>query len=85
MWRATSYVVPIAFAFIAYTALYRFGPDDPNVRLADVWPGALLASLLFEGTQAGFAFYVQNFSHYNLIYGALGAVVAFCSGSTSAL
>jgi membrane protein len=77
VWRAASYVVPIGFAFIAFAALYRFGPDSPNVRLADIWPGALFASLLFEGIQAGFAFYVQYLSHYNLIYGALGAVVAF--------
>jgi membrane protein len=77
VWRAASYVVPIGFAFIAFAALYRFGPDNPNVRWADIWPGALFASLLFEGIQAGFAFYVRYLSHFNLIYGALGAVVAF--------
>jgi membrane protein len=77
VWHSASYVVPIGFAFIAFAALYRFGPDNPDVRLADVWPGALFASLLFEGIQAGFAFYVQYLSHYSLIYGALGAVVAF--------
>lgn len=77
VWHVVSYVLPIGFGFLAYAALYRFGPDDPNVRFADIWPGALLASLLFEAIQAGFAFYVQYVSHYNLVYGALGAVVAF--------
>jgi membrane protein len=43
----------------------------------DVWVGALVATLLFELAKHAFAFYVAHFANYQVVYGALGAVLLF--------
>ena len=59
----------------AFLVLYRFLPNT-RVRLVDVWPWALLASLAFDVVNVGFVWYVGSFAHYNLVYGSVGAVLA---------
>ncbi len=46
-------------------------------RLRDVVPGALLAAVMFELLEYGFASYVTHFNRYELLYGALGGVMLF--------
>lgn len=54
---------------------YRFGPNHPeNVRPL-IWPGLLLAGVLWIVTSRAFMFYLARFSSYNHIYGGIGAVV----------
>ena len=76
LWDAASYLVPLAFSFVAFTVLYWFVPAT-TVRLRDVWPGALFAAFAFEAMKVGFTVYLNNFSNYDLVYGSLGAVIAF--------
>ncbi len=68
--------VPAVFSFMAFLLLYRYIPNVRH-RMSDVWPGALLATVLFEIAKHGFAFYVARFNHYQALYGALGAVMLF--------
>jgi membrane protein len=75
LWRTIPHVAPATFSFGACLVLYRFVPHT-RTRVADVWPGALVATLLFEVVKHGFSLYVANFGRYDLIYGSLGAVVA---------
>ena len=51
------------------------GPNRPN-KLRYVWPGALMATTLWWGATAVFAWYVRNIANYNVLYGSIGAVVA---------
>ena len=69
-------VLPAVISFIAFLLLYRY---VPNVRhgVRDVWPGALVAAILFEVAKHGFAFYVAHFNRYQTLYGALGGVMLF--------
>ncbi|MFQ6019961.1 MAG: YihY/virulence factor BrkB family protein [Dehalococcoidia bacterium] len=76
VWVAASFAVPFLLSFVAFSVLYWIVPAT-RVRLRDVWPGALVAAVLFEVGKTGFAFYLENFSNYDLVYGSLGAVVAF--------
>jgi membrane protein len=76
LWDATAYLVPFALSFAAFAVLYWLVPAT-KTRLSEVWVGALVAATLFEGAKTGFAFYLENFSSYDLVYGSLGAVVAF--------
>ena len=75
VWRTVPHVVPAMLSFGAFMVLYRFVPHA-RTRVADVWPGALVAALLFEVIKHGFSLYLANFGHYDVVYGSLGAVVA---------
>jgi membrane protein len=56
--------------------LYRFGPDRHPRRLRFVWPGAVLASILWIIAGAVFSIYVQNWGNYSATFGSVaGAVV----------
>jgi membrane protein len=75
VWRTVPHVVPAMFSFVAFLVLYRLVPHA-RTRVADVWPGALVATVFFEVVKNGFSLYVANFGRYDVIYGSLGAVVA---------
>lgn len=73
-----AHAVRIALAFASIAAvtavMYRFGPQAPRRR--HVWPGAVLATILWLLITGGFAWYVRNIANYNLLYGSIGAVMA---------
>jgi membrane protein len=73
---AIGWLFPAAVTFAAFYLLYRY---VPNVRhgFREVWPGALLAAVLFEVAKHGFAIYVAHFNRYEVLYGSLGAVMLF--------
>ena len=66
---------PLAVVFVAVLFLYRVVPAAA-VRLREVWPPAVVVSVLVVVAQNLFALYVRNFGRYNAIYGSLGAVIA---------
>ena len=76
IWSAVFSLVPFLITFAVFSILYRYLPSV-NHRFEDLWPGALVATVLFEVAKHGFAFYVANFSRYEVLYGALGAVMLF--------
>ena len=56
--------------------LYRYGPSrDPPPRRR-IFPGAVLATLLWLVASAGLSFYVSHIASLGVTYGPLGAVVA---------
>lgn len=68
--------ITLAFAAIVMVTavMYRFGPQAPRPR--HLWPGAILATVLWLSITAGFAWYVRNIANYNVLYGSIGAVMA---------
>ena len=75
IWRVVSTLFAPVASFAAFVVMYRFLPNT-DVRLGDVWLGALLASLAFETVKWGFVKYVTTSLDYNVVYGSVGAVVA---------
>ena len=75
-WTAAQVLLPVSTSVIAFAALYWVVPAR-RTHLLQVLPGALIAALLFEAAKLGFGFYLANFSNYDVIFGSLGAVVAF--------
>lgn len=55
--------------------LYRWGPDRHPRKFKYIWPGALLASLLWLIAGALFSIYVENFSNYQASFGSVTAAV----------
>lgn len=55
--------------------LYRFGPDRHPHKFRYIWPGALLASVLWILAGAVFSIYVQNWGNYSATFGSVSAAV----------
>jgi membrane protein len=63
--------------FLVFLTLYRGIPTMSVQWSATIW-GALIASLAWKLVTAGFAWYLgSSFGQYQLVYGSLGAIVAF--------
>jgi membrane protein len=62
-------------AIVAIGLIYYYAPNH-DVRLRDVWYGALLAALLWRGALEGFSWYLRAFARYG-VHGSIGAVIAF--------
>jgi membrane protein len=63
-------------SFVAVTALlYYLGPNRKQT-LANVFPGALLATVLWLLSTLVFSWYVRHISNYNVLYGSVGAGLA---------
>jgi membrane protein len=60
---------------VVSASLYYFGPYRQQ-RLRYVWPGAILATLLWLLATSGFAWYARNIANYNVMYGSVGAGIA---------
>jgi membrane protein len=55
---------------------FRIMPNRPVPALAALM-GALVTSALLKGLKASFAYYVDNLSSYNAIYGTLASIPVF--------
>jgi membrane protein len=79
IWRWISLLARYAVAFgaiVFITALlYYFGPNRRQ-RWHRVWPGAILATILWLAATAGFGWYVRNVASYNILYGSIGTSIA---------
>jgi membrane protein len=62
--------------FVLVTALlYYLGPNRKQT-FANVFPGALLATVFWLIATLGFSWYVRHISNYNVLYGSVGAGLA---------
>ncbi len=67
-------ITPLLY-FLTFLVLYRYLPNT-GVRFADVWYGALAASIAFAIANFIFVWYVTRFPIYNVVYGSVGAIMA---------
>ena len=67
----------VAFLLIlaVFLLLYKLIPNT-RTYWRYVWPGALLAAILFEIARTLFVFYLENFANYQLIYGSITSIIA---------
>jgi membrane protein len=66
----------VAFLLIlaVFLLLYKLIPNT-KTYWRYVWPGALLAAILFEIARTLFVFYLENFTNYQLIYGSIASII----------
>jgi membrane protein len=78
-WTLLSRLARYALAFLTTvmvtSLLYYFGPYRQQ-RWRLVWPGAVLATLLWLLATSGFGWYVRHAANYNVVYGSIGAGIA---------
>jgi membrane protein len=77
LWRLVSAVASWLTVFLLFFVLYRWIPAV-FVRWRAAFWGALFATAAWQIATAGFAWYLTTgFGRYQLVYGSLGAVVAW--------
>jgi membrane protein len=74
VWRFVQWPVVLLLIVFAVDLVYFFAP---NAQTKWVWltPGSLLATALWLLASIGFKTYVQNFSNFAAVYGAIGGVI----------
>jgi membrane protein len=85
LWRLARYGLAFCTTTFVTGLLYYFGPNyRPELervkgamgsRFMRVWPGAILATVLWLVATAGFAWYVAHIANYSFFYGSLGTVI----------
>jgi membrane protein len=73
--RLARYAVAFVTAWAMAACLFYFGPYRSQ-RWRFVWRGAVLATLLWLASTAGFGWYVRHMASYNVMYGSIGAGIA---------
>ena len=68
-------LLPILFTLAIFLAIYKFMPNT-KTYWRYVWPGALLAAVLFELAKSIFVLYLDSFANYELVYGQVGSIIA---------
>ena len=73
--RVMRYVVAFAATATLTAILYFYGPYRKQ-RWRHVWPGAILATILWLLATLLFGWYVRNITNYNVLYGSVGTSMA---------
>ncbi len=60
--------------FLGFNVLYYWGPSR-RVKVSQIWPGGLVATLLFLGASFIYSYYLQAAGDYSATYGSLGAAI----------
>lgn len=66
-----TFVIPIGLVFVAFLVVYRVVPNR-RVDVAEVWPGALVATILWTALRIGFVYYATRVAKYDTVFGPLG-------------
>ena len=75
IWNVIARLILPTLAFATFPGPVQVHPNTP-VKLSNVWAGAALASLAFDAANLAFVWYVQNYGHYNLLYGSVSTILA---------
>ena len=66
--------LPFLFSLTIFLMIYKFTPNT-QTYWRYIWPGALLAAVMFEVSKSIFIFYLDNFADYERVYGSLASVI----------
>ncbi len=73
--QALRFLLATGSIVLATALVYYWGPNRRQ-RFRRVFPGAILATILWLAATLGFGWYVRHVSNYNLMYGSVGAGLA---------
>ncbi len=68
-------LLSFVFSLGIFLLIYKYTPDT-FTRWRYIWPGALLASVMFEIAKTLFVLYLDNFANHERVYGSLASVIA---------
>jgi membrane protein len=68
--------VPVLLSTLAFSLMFRIVPNR-HVPVRHAVIGGVVASLMFEFMNQGFAYYIAHFPTYKLVYGAFASIPIF--------
>ncbi|MBA3810784.1 MAG: YihY/virulence factor BrkB family protein, partial [Caulobacteraceae bacterium] len=71
------WVVVYLTAAVAFTLIYRYGPSRERAMWRWVVSGGFAAAAIGMAGSLGFSWYINNFTHFGVTYGSLGAMIGF--------
>lgn len=77
LWVPMRWLVLLAMAAAAFSVIYRFAPCRAPPRWRWVTIGGVFAACLWLGGSLVFSWFINNVAHFDVTYGALGAVIGF--------
>lgn len=75
LFSAITYLIPVGLVFFAFLIVYRVVPNRP-VTVAEAWPGALLATILWTALRLGFTYYATTVAKYDTVFGPIGTAIS---------
>ncbi|MDG6078050.1 YihY/virulence factor BrkB family protein [Erythrobacter litoralis] len=75
--KLCAWAASVLLGAFMFAVIMRYGPDREPAKFRWLFPGALLATLLWISISFGFSYYVAYVSDYNATYGSLSAIVVF--------
>jgi membrane protein len=69
------FALPLLLIFAAFLVLYRVVPNR-RVTLREVWPGAVVATLLWTVLRIGFTYYATQIAKYDTAFGPISAAIS---------
>ncbi len=66
--------LPFLFSLTIFLLIYKFTPNTLTYWRY-IWPGAVLAAVLFEVFKSAFVLYLDHFAYYEEVYGSLASVI----------
>ncbi len=73
-WGAALHILPFLLMAPLLILIYKYVPNA-RVRWRPALAGGIAAAIALEATKQGFAFYLANLSHLDLVYGSIVTVV----------
>lgn len=67
--------VLLVLGVLLIAAFYRFAPDRKAKRARWIWPGAVIATLLWLIVCAAFSFYVERIGNFEASFGSLATAI----------
>ena len=74
LWARMRFPAAAVVGYFALFFLYALAQDGRQ-PWRNIWPGTLAALAVWMGLSWLYAAYVDNFAHYSLLYGSIGAVI----------
>lgn len=68
------WIIILALFFFAYSFLYYMAPAK-KTKWRFISAGSTLSTILTIVAIAGFSYYINNFSQYNVLYGSIGTIL----------
>ena len=78
MVESTLYLAPGIITLVIFLIIYRYEPRR-KTYWQYIWPGAVVAAVLFEGSKFLFVWYLDNWAVYDQVHGSLASVIILLS------